>query len=751
MKNTVPKTAAAFLAFLLFFSLNIKAENGDNDVVEIETILELRSQEPDDEIIYKLTGEAVLTFQQNFRNQKYIEDGTAGIMIDDVINGLFDPGIISTEYEIYDGIKGITGTLSVFGNMVQFVPVEDPGEPHSHNNVIDPLVITMEDFVGNFMEYQSRLVTIENVYFVEPEGVFQGGHVHAFTDGDIEADFRVTFYDVDYVGDPIPVGEINITGLPNSRSEGDFMTARHWDDIESLTEFDVTFEIMDEANNPLDNVTLEFRGETITEAPYFFPAVPAGTHAYTASKEGYHTTTGSVTVTDEDLTHDVILVEIDPDMVTEFPMLETFDEEFPPSGWSHYALGDAGAWEQDNGQALHNPAANANSWLITPQIHLPEDESLLLTFMERNQFFADYDYSGVKISTGSGNPVHEHFTELYESDDDIGIENPEEAMIDLGGYAGEVVYLAFVYQGDDAHRWWVSDVMIDFAPEAIEVPDIATLVQQDMGDIPYRITGEVYVTHLQTAYRGQFYIQDATAAILIDDNAGIIETDYELYDGITGFTGTFTEFQDMFQIIPTEDPGEPSSPNNEIEPLELTLEDFSFELQGLLVIVKNVSFDEEQNPDTFTHNESYFIYDDTGEGLIRTPNHEDLLDYFGEPVPDTPKDIIGVLHQRYEATRLLPRMLDDFMDVEPINVLSPEPSEISLFPNPATTHFTLVSADRQMEQVRIYNLSGQLVKERDASSAQQLQLDVSGLNNGMYIIEVIAGNSVESLKLQINR
>ncbi len=750
MKNTVPKTAAAFLAFLLLFTSYTVAENGDNDIVEIETILELRSQEPDGETVYKLTGEAVLTFQQAFRNQKYIEDGTAGILIDDRINGLFDPGIITTEYEIYDGIIGITGTLSEFGNMIQLVPVEDPGDPNSHNNVIEPLVITMDDFVNNFMEYQSRLVTIENVYFVDPEGVFQGGQVHAFTDGDIEADYRVTFYDADYVGDPIPVGEINITGLPNSRSEGDFMTARHWDDIESLTEFDVTFEIMDEANNPLDNVTLEFRGETITEAPYFFPAVPAGTHPYTASKEGYHTTTGSVTVTDEDLTHAVILVEIDPDMITEFPMLETFDDEFPPSGWSHYALGDAGGWELDDGQALHNPAANADSWLVTPQIHLPEDESMLLTFMERNQLMTEYGYSGVKISRGSGNPVHEHFTELYESDDNIGIADPEEAMIDLGGYAGEVVYLAFNYHGDDAHRWWVNDVMIDFVPEAIEVPDIATLRQQPIGDLAYRITGEVVITHLQQAYRGQFFIQDQTGAILVDDPGGVIETDYNLYDGVRELTGTLSLFANMLQLRPTEDPGAAYSTDNVIEPVEMTLGDLTPDHQGQLVIVRNVHFDED-NPETFIHNTGYDIYDDTAEATLYIPNDENSVDYIGEPVPETPKDLISVVQQFGNDMQILPRMLDDFMDPEPINVLSPEPSEFSLFPNPASTHFTLVSADRQMERIRIYNLNGQLVKEKDAASARRLHMDVTRLNTGMYILEIISGNDVKSLKLQINR
>ena len=48
---------------------------------EVATIAELRALEVGTDAT--LTGEAVLTFQQSFRNQKFIEDATAGILIDD--------------------------------------------------------------------------------------------------------------------------------------------------------------------------------------------------------------------------------------------------------------------------------------------------------------------------------------------------------------------------------------------------------------------------------------------------------------------------------------------------------------------------------------------------------------------------------------------------------------------------------------------------------------------------------------------
>ncbi len=746
----IPTEEVDVIAIVHMFHENVQftaRSLADMGITDMHTVAALRNQEPDGETVYTLVNEVVLTYQESWRNSKYIEDGTAGILIDDL------PGTITTQYEIYDGITGIQGTLSIFGNMYQFVPVEDPGAATSSNNVIEPPVISMEEFVDNFMTYQARLVTIENVYFADAEGNFANGQVYEFTDGDTYAEFRTTFFNVDYIGDPIPTVELNLTGLPNSRATGDFLTARNWGDIETLTYYSVTFEIMDEDENLLESATLVFRGDTLYSAPYFFEEVPVGTHSYKAFQEGYHTSQGQLSVTDDDLIYQLILVEVDPNMVTEFPWTDDFDDAVPPAGWSHYVLGDAGGWSQDNGWAFHEATGQgqeADNWLITPQIQIPGDASLLLTFWEKNQFMSEYDYSALMISTGSGNPAHGHFVQVYESDDNIGITNPKETLINLSDYAGEVIYLAFVYQGTFAHRWWVGDVLVDAAPEAIEVPNIAALLNQEMGDLVYRITGEVVVTHLQRAYRNQFYLQDETAAILIDDNPGIIETEYDLYDGITNLTGNFGQFQDMFQLLPTEDPGAPSSQNNEIEPMEVTLSELTEDIQGMLVIVRNVHFYED-NPETFTHNQSYEIYDDTGDGLIRTPNAEGALDYFGEPVPDEPKDIIGVLHQRFEVTRLLPRMLADFMDPQPNQVISPETDHIRIFPNPADYHLTVETSEWQFSGIRIINLSGQVVYDKPVDSSSRVELNVGHLPAGMYIIQMISERETRNMKLQISR
>ena len=91
------------------------------NVTMVSTVAALRSSTQGQ--FYELTGEVFLTYQQGFRNQKFLQDASGGILIDDTA------GNITTIYNIGDGITGIIGELSEFGGMIQFIPSQDPGAP----------------------------------------------------------------------------------------------------------------------------------------------------------------------------------------------------------------------------------------------------------------------------------------------------------------------------------------------------------------------------------------------------------------------------------------------------------------------------------------------------------------------------------------------------------------------------------------------------------------------------------------------
>jgi len=119
----------------------------------VSTIAALRAMPTGGGTFYLLTTEAVLTFQQATRHQKYIQDATAAIVIDDAA------GVITTTYNLYDGITGITGTLGVYNGLLQFTPVVNTEPATSTGNVVVPEVRTLASLTT---DDQAKLIKVMN-------------------------------------------------------------------------------------------------------------------------------------------------------------------------------------------------------------------------------------------------------------------------------------------------------------------------------------------------------------------------------------------------------------------------------------------------------------------------------------------------------------------------------------------------------------------------------------------------------------
>jgi len=194
--------------------------------VQVADMATLRAQPDDNSTIYELTGEAFLTYQQSYRNKKYIQDATAGIEIDD------PSGVISTTYNIYDGITGILGKLNTYNGILQFVPVMDPGAASSTGNTVTPLEITADEFNNNQDMYECRLVKINNLTFDDAGGTFSTGTEYPTVDQlGTGVLFRTNFYDASYIGNTIPSGAQDITGIVYEYNGTPQFTARETTDI----------------------------------------------------------------------------------------------------------------------------------------------------------------------------------------------------------------------------------------------------------------------------------------------------------------------------------------------------------------------------------------------------------------------------------------------------------------------------------------------------------------------------------------
>lgn len=189
----------------------------------------------------------------------------------------------------------------------------------------------------------------------------------------------------------------------------------------------------------------------------------------------------------------------------------------------------------------------------------------------------------------------------------------------------------------------------------VSIPDIATLRAQPTGSNVYKLTGEAVLT-FQQAQRHQKYIQDATAAILIDDSAGIITSTYNLYDGITGITGTLGLYRNMLQFTPVADPGAATSSGNTIVPEVRTLASLTTADQAKLIKVMNATVDATLGTYPATAS-NINVTDPTATLVMRTfPN----TDYSGTPIHTVPVNITCLVGQFDANMQISPRFLADF-------------------------------------------------------------------------------------------
>ena len=192
----------------------------------VNTIAELRAGTIGND--YTLNGEAIVTFVQSFRNQKFIEDPTAAILIDD------SNGIITSALVAGDGITGLTGTLDEFGGMMQFRPTMNIS-PSSSGNTIAAQSVLASDLNANPNNYESEFVRIYEFALIDttenPTWVVGTEYQMLTQSGSYT--FRTTFYDADYIGADVPTSNTTVVaGIITERNDGDyFITSRSLSDF----------------------------------------------------------------------------------------------------------------------------------------------------------------------------------------------------------------------------------------------------------------------------------------------------------------------------------------------------------------------------------------------------------------------------------------------------------------------------------------------------------------------------------------
>ncbi len=166
------------------------------------------------------------------------------------------------------------------------------------------------------------------------------------------------------------------------------------------------------------------------------------------------------------------LDEDDPDPL--LPWSEDFEgQQFPPLGWQKYNLqGAFMEWDVSQAQnhtpsgmksAIHDygPGADGiqDGWLVTPQLLIPETGTFQLSFWSYNTWPAWYHKNSILVSTSSGDPNDGTFFEIWAAPSVST--SWVETIVSLQDYAGQAIYIAFRYEGQDAHSWFLDDVSVE--------------------------------------------------------------------------------------------------------------------------------------------------------------------------------------------------------------------------------------------------------------------------------------------------
>jgi PKD repeat protein len=87
-----------------------------------------------------------------------------------------------------------------------------------------------------------------------------------------------------------------------------------------------------------------------------------------------------------------------------------------------------------------------------------------------------------------------------------------------------------------------------------------------------------------------------------------------------------------------------------------------------------------------------------------------------------------------------------------INQLEVDANELMVFPNPSKGTAVIQNNGKlKMENIRVYNLLGQVVYEAKADAADKHVLDLNGIASGMYTIQVFTDKGTVARKLELIR
>jgi len=201
--------------------------------------------------VYIYTGKAVVTHVQEFNSVKYIQDGSAAIMI-------FDPtGKLQNDIAVGDQLSNITGTLTNYFGMLQIVPIVEC-DVVEWFQIVPYTTITLAQLDDNHNNpLQSKIVRVEDVLFTQT-GNWARGVYYNLRQNNVVYDSVVYTdkYEATYIGTALPTYAVGITGICNFKGGATIQTRNRivpMDDFAAVKITDINKSVIKLAPNPAND------------------------------------------------------------------------------------------------------------------------------------------------------------------------------------------------------------------------------------------------------------------------------------------------------------------------------------------------------------------------------------------------------------------------------------------------------------------------------------------------------------------
>ncbi len=209
----------------------------------------------------------------------------------------------------------------------------------------------------------------------------------------------------------------------------------------------------------------------------------------------------------------------------------------------------------------------------------------------------------------------------------------------------------------------------------VQLADINQLRDKADDGVIYQLTGEAIVTFRSIDPYKQWFIQDTTAGIIIDDPDDIILDPYRKGEGIINLTGVVASANNMLLFIPAADTGDVISYENTVEPAIFTVPDLGDQYQGMLITLKDMQFTGEYSHEADFNITSGLLYFEPRTSYTFKDGHNNEIalftycseiDLIGEQIPEGIVHLTGIHGADEETMRIYPRSQDDLQEPTPI-------------------------------------------------------------------------------------